>query len=64
MQKKVDTVAVYIVDHLIRSVIDFAKLAELLYVHGMSFVSVTLAFNHYQEHESAKGCQAKKLVVI
>ncbi len=42
---KVDTVVVYKVDRLTRSLTDFAKLVELFDVHGVSFVSVTQAFN-------------------
>jgi len=42
---KVDTVVVYKVDRLTRSLTDFAKLVELFDRHGVSFVSVTQAFN-------------------
>ena len=42
---KVDTVVVYKVDRLTRSLADFAKLIELFERHGVSFVSVTQAFN-------------------
>lgn len=42
---KVDTVVVYKVDRLTRSLTDFAKLVELFDKHGVSFVSVTQAFN-------------------
>jgi len=41
----VDTVVVYKVDRLTRSLTDFAKLVELFDVHAVSFVSVTQAFN-------------------
>ena len=41
----VDVVVVYKVDRLTRSLADFAKLVELFDAHGMSFVSVTHAFN-------------------
>src|SRR5580698_10243129 len=43
--KKIDNVVVYKVDRLTRSLTDFAKLVELLDAHGVSFVSVTQAFN-------------------
>ena len=43
--KKVDNVVVYKVDRLTRSLTDFAKLVELFDAHGVSFVSVTQAFN-------------------
>src|SRR4029077_3218827 len=43
--RKVDTVVVYKVDRLTRSLTDFAKLVELFDGHGVSFVSVTQAFN-------------------
>jgi DNA invertase Pin-like site-specific DNA recombinase len=42
---KVDTVVVYKVDRLTRSLTDFAKLVELFDAHGVSFVSITQAFN-------------------
>src|SRR3954466_9187419 len=42
---KVDNVVVYKVDRLTRSLTDFAKLVELFDKHGVSFVSVTQAFN-------------------
>jgi DNA invertase Pin-like site-specific DNA recombinase len=42
---RVDTVVVYKVDRLTRSLTDFAKLVELFDRHGVSFVSVTQAFN-------------------
>jgi site-specific DNA recombinase len=41
----IDTVVVYKVDRLTRSLADFAKLVELFDQHGVSFVSVTQAFN-------------------
>ena len=41
----VDVVVVYKVDRLTRSLADFAKLVELFDEHGVSFVSVTQAFN-------------------
>lgn len=42
---KVDIVVVYKVDRLTRSLTDFAKLVELFDTNGVSFVSVTQAFN-------------------
>jgi site-specific DNA recombinase len=42
---KIDTVLVYKVDRLTRSLADFAKLIELFDAHGISFVSVTQSFN-------------------
>jgi site-specific DNA recombinase len=44
-ERKVDIVVVYKVDRLTRSLADFAKLIELFDAHGVSFVSVTQAFN-------------------
>jgi DNA invertase Pin-like site-specific DNA recombinase len=41
---RVDTVVVYKVDRLTRSLTDFAKLVELFDKYGVSFVSVTQAF--------------------
>ncbi len=43
--RRVDVVVVYKVDRLTRSLADFAKLVELFDAHGVSFVSVTQAFN-------------------
>jgi site-specific DNA recombinase len=43
--KRVRIVVVYKVDRLTRSLADFAKLVELFDAHGVSFVSVTQAFN-------------------
>lgn len=43
--KRVDVVLVYKVDRLTRSLADFAKLVELFDANGVSFVSVTQAFN-------------------
>src|SRR5918993_969794 len=43
--RMVDVVVVYKVDRLTRSLADFAKLVELFDAHGVSFVSVTQAFN-------------------
>ena len=42
---KIDVIVVYKVDRLTRSLADFAKLVELFDAHGVSFVSVTQAFN-------------------
>lgn len=42
---RVDTVVVYKVDRLTRSLTDFAKLVELFDQYGVSFVSVTQSFN-------------------
>jgi DNA invertase Pin-like site-specific DNA recombinase len=42
---KVDTVVVYKVDRLTRSLADFAKLVELFDRHAVSFVSITQSFN-------------------
>ncbi|MBB5714125.1 recombinase family protein [Sphingomonas aerophila] len=41
----IDTVVVYKVHRLTRSLADFAKMVELFDTHGVSFVSVTQAFN-------------------
>ncbi len=43
--RRIDTVVVYKVDRLTRSLADFAKLVELFDEHGVSFVSVTQSFN-------------------
>ena len=42
---KVDVIVVYKVDRLTRSLLDFAKIVERLDARGVSFVSVTQAFN-------------------
>ena len=42
---KVDVVLVYKIDRLTRSLLDFAKIVEVFDAHGVSFVSVTQAFN-------------------
>jgi site-specific DNA recombinase len=42
---KIQTVVVYKVDRLTRSLIDFARLIELFEARGVSFVSVTQQFN-------------------
>lgn len=42
---RVDTVVVYKIDRLTRSLADFAKIVEILDARGASFVSVTQAFN-------------------
>ena len=43
--KRVDVVVVYKVDRLTRSLADFAKIVEVFDANGVSFVSVTQAFN-------------------
>ena len=43
--RRIDVIVVYKVDRLTRSLTDFAKLVELFDAHGVSFVSVTQAFN-------------------
>ena len=43
--RSVDIVVVYKVDRLTRSLVDFAKRVKLFDEHGVSFVSVTQAFN-------------------
>jgi DNA invertase Pin-like site-specific DNA recombinase len=43
--RKLDTVVVYKVDRLTRSLADFAKIVEVFDTHGVSFVSVTQQFN-------------------
>ena len=42
---RVDTVVVYKVDRLTRSLTDFARLVELFDIHSVSFVSITQSFN-------------------
>jgi site-specific DNA recombinase len=42
---KINTVVVYKVDRLTRSLADFAKLVELFDEYGVSFVSITQSFN-------------------
>jgi DNA invertase Pin-like site-specific DNA recombinase len=42
---KVDVIVIYKIDRLTRSLTDFARLAEVLDKHGVSFVSVTQQFN-------------------
>ena len=42
---KVDTIIVYKVDRLTRSLADFAKIVEILDAKGASFVSITQSFN-------------------
>ena len=44
-RREIDIVVVYKVDRLTRSLADFAKIVELFDAHGVSFVSVTQAFN-------------------
>src|SRR6202041_3057850 len=43
--RKIEIVVVYKVDRLTRSLADFAKIVEILDAQGVSFVSVTQAFN-------------------
>src|ERR1700722_1196239 len=43
--RRIDVIVVYKVDRLTRSLADFAKLVELFDAHGVSFISVTQAFN-------------------
>ena len=43
--RRIDTVVVYKVDRLTRSLADFAKIVEVFDGHGISFVSVTQQFN-------------------
>jgi DNA invertase Pin-like site-specific DNA recombinase len=43
--RRLDTVVVYKVDRLTRSLADFAKIVEVFDSHGVSFVSVTQQFN-------------------
>lgn len=42
---KIQTVVVYKIDRLTRSLMDFAKLVEVFDVHGVTFVSITQSFN-------------------
>jgi DNA invertase Pin-like site-specific DNA recombinase len=42
---KVDTVVVYKIDRLTRSLTDFSRMIEVFERHGVSFVSVTQQFN-------------------
>src|ERR1700680_616548 len=44
-QHRVETVVVYKVDRLTRSLMDFAKMVELFDRHGVTFVAVTQQFN-------------------
>ena len=44
-EKELDTVVVYKVDRLTRSLADFAKIVEVFDASGVSFVSVTQQFN-------------------
>jgi len=41
----VDVIVVYKIDRLSRALMDFSKLVELFYRHGVTFVSVTQSFN-------------------
>jgi site-specific DNA recombinase len=42
---KIDTIVVYKVDRLTRSLMDFSKMIEVFDAHGVSFISVTQQFN-------------------
>ena len=42
---RVDTIVVYKIDRLTRSLADFTKIVEILDARGASFVSVTQQFN-------------------
>ena len=42
---RIDCLVVYKVDRLSRSLLDFARMMEIFEKHGVSFVSVTQAFN-------------------
>jgi site-specific DNA recombinase len=44
-ERRVDVIVIYKIDRLTRSLMDFAKLAELFEKEGISFVSVTQQFN-------------------
>jgi DNA invertase Pin-like site-specific DNA recombinase len=44
-EQRVDVIVIYKIDRLTRSLMDFAKLAELFDKEGISFVSVTQQFN-------------------
>src|SRR3954470_8594342 len=44
-QGRIDIIAVYKIDRLSRSLMDFAKLVETMEAHGVTFVSVTQSFN-------------------
>lgn len=43
--RRIDTIVVYKVDRLTRSLSDFARIVEVFDTHGVSFVSVTQQFN-------------------
>ena len=44
-QGRVDVIVVYKIDRLSRSLMDFAKLVEIMEAHSVTFVSVTQSFN-------------------
>jgi site-specific DNA recombinase len=44
-ERKIDVIVIYKIDRLTRSLPDFARLAETLDEHGVSFVAVTQQFN-------------------
>ena len=50
----IDTVVVYKVDRLSRSLADFAKLIDLFDEHKVSFVSVTQQYHHIDGTTDAK----------
>ena len=41
---RIDVIAVYKIDRLSRSLMDFSKLVEVMDAHGVTFVSVTQSF--------------------
>jgi site-specific DNA recombinase len=45
LERRVDTIVVYKVDRLTRSLTDFARMVELFDAHSLSFVAVTQQFN-------------------
>jgi DNA invertase Pin-like site-specific DNA recombinase len=49
-QHRVETVVVYKVDRLTRSLMDFAKMVELFDRHGVTFVAVTQQFTAHPQH--------------
>jgi DNA invertase Pin-like site-specific DNA recombinase len=44
-QDRIDCILVYKIDRLSRSLMDFAKLVEVMDAHGVTFVSITQSFN-------------------
>jgi site-specific DNA recombinase len=45
LSRRIDVILVYKVDRLTCALAEFAKLVELVEAHGVSFISVTHAFN-------------------